>query len=104
MDQAIITAINCATKPNLEPQTPTKSTTKQLNLKFKALALECGFLFWDAELHGPGPGYIDWSCDYTEEFEQYSRELVRWTCETMQQELAYTSNLAAQKTYQYLTV
>lgn len=104
MDQAIVTAINLATKPNLEPQTPTKSTIKPLSLKFKALALECGFIFWGDEPHGPGPGNIDWSCDYTEEFEEYSCELVRWTCETMEQELTYASSLAAQKTYQHLAV
>lgn len=54
MDQAIVTAINQATKPNEQPQTPTKSTIKPLSLKFKALALECGFLFWETNRTGLG--------------------------------------------------
>jgi len=56
--------------------------------RFRVLAEECGFMFWQDESHGPGPNHIDWSSDYHKEFEQYSRELVRWTinrCETNQQ-------------------
>ena len=49
MDQEIIDAINSALKPNLQPQTPTK-----LSPRFKALARECGFVFWQNEPHGPG--------------------------------------------------
>lgn len=105
MDELIITAINLATKPNEQPQTPTKSTTKQLSPRFKALALECGFLFWGTEPHGPGPGYIDWSCDYTEELEQYSRELVTWTTELMRQEIIRDYLFrASDHTYKHLVV
>lgn len=59
-----------------------------MNTRFKALAKECGFVFWDNEPYGPGPNMIDWSGDYQHEFEEYSRELVRWTimrCESNQQ-------------------
>ena len=105
MDQEIINTINSALKPNKQPQTPTKSTTKQLSPRFKALALECGFVFWADEPHGPGPGYIDWSCDYTQEFEQYSRQLVEWTCELMRQEVIRDYAFGASKrTYEHLVV
>jgi len=50
-----------------------------MNPRFRILAEECGFVFWQDESHGPGPGKIDWSQDYTKEFERYSRELIRWT-------------------------
>ena len=53
MDQEIIDCINSALKPNKHPQTPTKLTPR-----FKALAKECGFIFWGNEPHGPGPGKI----------------------------------------------
>ena len=105
MDELIITAINLATKPNEQPQTPTKLNKKQLSPRFKALALECGFLFWADEPYGPGPGYIDWGCDYTQEFEQYSRQLVEWTCELMRQEVVRDYAFGASKrTYEHLVV
>ena len=105
MDQLIVSTINSALKPNKHPQTPTKSNKKQLSPRFKALALECGFLFWADEPHGPGPGYIDWSCDYTQEFEQYSRQLVEWTCELMRQEVIRDYLFSASKrTYEHLVV
>jgi len=100
MDQLIINSINLATKPNLQPQTPTKLTPR-----FKALARECGFQFWEDESWGPGPGNIDWGCDYTQEFEHYSRELVTWTCELMRQEIIRDYLFRASKsTYQHLVV
>jgi hypothetical protein len=58
-----------------------------MNPRFKVLAEECGFLFWQDEAHGPGPGNIDWSVDYSREFERYSHELARWVisrCESNQ--------------------
>jgi len=100
MDQEIINAINSALKPNLQPQTPTK-----LSPRFKALAKECGFVFWGNEPHGPGPGNIDWSCDYTQEFEQYSRELVTWTCELMRQDIIRDYLFrSSENTYKHLVV
>jgi hypothetical protein len=68
------------------------------NPKFKALALECGFLFWENESHGPGAGNIDWSCDYTKEFEQYSRELVLWAITTYQNQLQDSNPRAVKNT------
>jgi len=50
-----------------------------MNPRFRILAEEAGFVFWQDEPHGPGPGNIDWSHDYKHEFERYSSELVRWT-------------------------
>jgi hypothetical protein len=100
VDQQIIDSINSALKPNQQPQTPIK-----LSPRFKALARECGFVFWGDEPHGPGPGNIDWSSDYTSEFEHYSRELVTWTCELMRQEVVRDYLFSASKnTYQHLVV
>jgi len=58
-----------------------------MNPRFRLLAEESGFVFWQDEPHGPGPNHIDWSGDYQHEFERYSRELVRWVinrCESNQ--------------------
>lgn len=101
MDQEIINTINSALKPNKHPQTPTR-----LSPRFKALARESGFVFWDNEPHGPGPGNIDWSCDYTQEFEHYSRELVEWTCRMFKAEVNSGKNLdaAANTTYKHLVL
>jgi hypothetical protein len=93
VDQLIVNSINLATKPNQQPQTPTKLTPK-----FKALAEECGFVFWGNEPHGPGAGNIDWSCDYTSEFEHYSRELVLWAITTYQNQLQENNPRAVKNT------
>lgn len=102
MDQLIINSINSATKPNIFRNNYTPNT---LNYRFKALAKECGFVFWNSEPHGPGSGNIDWSCDYSKEFEQYSRELVKWSLELMRQQIVgeYLSNVV-KKTYEHMVV
>ena len=43
------------------------------------LAKQAGFVFWSDEPHGPGPNNIDWSCDYSNEFDRYSKLLVEQT-------------------------
>lgn len=58
-----------------------------MNIKFKALASECGFCFWTDESWRPKNEIIDWSTNYDKEFERYSEELVRWVvmcCESNQ--------------------
>lgn len=40
------------------------------------LAEESGFCLWENESWGPGPGHIDWSCQYDEEFQRYSEALI----------------------------
>jgi len=65
------------------------------NPKFKSLAKECGFVFWN---DGPNSGSIDWSCDYTKELEHYSRELVLWTITTYQNQLQENNPRAVKNT------
>ncbi len=43
------------------------------------LAKQAGFVFWSNEAHGPGPNNIDWSCDYSNEFDKYSKLLIEQT-------------------------
>ena len=42
------------------------------NKKFLDLAKEAGFVVWGKEDWGPGPEYVDWSCDYDKELESLS--------------------------------
>lgn len=49
-----------------------------MNNKFYALAQETGFSMWQDEPHRPHNSVIDWGCDYTKEFEDYSEQLVKW--------------------------
>lgn len=46
----------------------------KMHSKFERLARRAGFVFWQSDEMGTG---IDWSCDYTHEFEAYSRLLVQ---------------------------
>jgi hypothetical protein len=42
-----------------------------MNPKIRELAEKAGFCFWEDESWGPGEPGIDWSCDYTKEFESF---------------------------------
>lgn len=56
-----------------------------MNRQVKKLAKKSGFIFWDGEPWAPpGENNIDWSCDYSEEFEAYTRMIV--------QQCAYMAN------------
>jgi len=43
------------------------------------LAKQAGFVFWQNESHGSGTNKIDWSCDYSNEFDRYSKLLIEQT-------------------------
>ena len=43
----------------------------------KRLIKNAGFVLWGPETWGPGEGEIDWSCDYNEELEKYTKLLIR---------------------------
>jgi hypothetical protein len=40
------------------------------------LAKEAGFVFWENESWKPKDSLIDWSCDYSNEFDKYSKLLI----------------------------
>lgn len=48
-----------------------------MNPKIKEIAEEAGFVFWQDESWGPGPGHIDWSAIYDKEFQKYTELLIR---------------------------
>ena len=43
------------------------------------LAKEAGFVFWNNESWKPKDSLIDWSCDYSNEFDKYSKLLIEET-------------------------
>lgn len=47
-----------------------------MNDKIQELAKKSGFIFWKDEPWGPGPGNIDWSCDYGTEFNDFVKSLI----------------------------
>lgn len=47
----------------------------KLKSKIRKIAKEAGFIFWDDAEWGPGPGHIDWSCDYDEELAKFAEIL-----------------------------
>ena len=51
-----------------------------MNKRIAELAKASGFVFWDNEAHGPGPGNIDWANDYTRELEVFARLIVEECC------------------------
>lgn len=43
------------------------------------LAKQAGFVFWKDESWKPQDSLIDWSCDYSNEFDKYSKLLIQET-------------------------
>ena len=50
-----------------------------MNDTMKRLAIEAGFVFWKDESWKPKDSLIDWSCDYSNEFDKYSKLLIEET-------------------------
>ena len=65
-----------------------------MNDKIQELAKKSGFIFWKDEPWGPGPGNIDWSCDYTDEFKVFANLLQKQTRkETIQEVVSLLKEL-----------
>ena len=43
----------------------------------RKLAAKAGFVQWDTEEYGPGPGYVDWSSEYDQELENFMLLVVK---------------------------
>lgn len=48
-----------------------------MNERIRFLAEKAGFVFWGSEEWKPEGAVIDWSCDYSKEFELFSELLVK---------------------------
>ena len=60
-----------------------------MNDTMKRLAIEAGFVFWEKESWKPQDGLIDWSCDYSNEFDKYSKLLVQQTIKELKLDNQY---------------
>lgn len=45
--------------------------------KVSELAQRSGFVMWEHEEYGPGPGHVDWSATYDDELESFMTLVVR---------------------------
>jgi len=61
-------------------------------------AKEAGFVFWENESWGPGPGHIDWSAVYDKEFEKF----IELMGQTSTREV-YLSKLEVERLYHLMT-
>lgn len=43
---------------------------------FWFLARKAGFSFWEKEDHKPPNAIIDWACDYDQEMQEYTKEVI----------------------------
>ena len=48
-----------------------------MNERIRFLAEKAGFIFWGSEEWKPEGAVIDWSCDYSKEFEAFAELLIR---------------------------
>ena len=48
-----------------------------MNENIRRLAQQAGFMFWDDEPHRPLGSDIDWAAQYDQEFDAYTRALIR---------------------------
>jgi hypothetical protein len=56
-----------------------------MNDTIKRLAIEAGFVFWEEN------NSIDWSCDYSNEFDRYSKLLIQETINQLKLNQQYKS-------------
>lgn len=55
-----------------------------MNKHVRELAAQAGFVFWDKEEWGPGPGHIDWSSSYDKELETLVKLVVQDCADTIE--------------------
>lgn len=55
-----------------------------MNSQIRELAQKAGFCFWEDEEWGPGQDYIDWSCDYDDQFEIFCKLMVDQIAEKLE--------------------
>ena len=48
-----------------------------MNERIRFLAEKAGFVFWGSEEWKPEGSVIDWSCDYSKEFELFTELLIK---------------------------
>lgn len=48
-----------------------------MNERIRFLAEKAGFVFWGSEEWKPEGAVIDWSCDYSKEFEAFTELLIK---------------------------
>jgi hypothetical protein len=48
-----------------------------MNERIRFLAEKAGFVFWGSEEWKPEGAVIDWSCDYSKEFEVFTELLIK---------------------------
>ena len=65
-----------------------------MNTLIKTLAKQAGFVFWTDEDYGPGSGNIDWSCEYSNEFNTFVQLLIDECAKSLWTEECNTSDLA----------
>lgn len=71
-----------------------------MNYRIKLLAEQAGFIFWEDEHWGPGPGHICWDGGYDDEFDRYTRLII----ETCSEVAGLESEPAKQAIQQYFRV
>ena len=57
-----------------------------MNKTIQELVEAAGFMMWNDESWGPGPGHIDWSAVYDQEFEQFLKLLSARICSELEQQ------------------
>lgn len=62
-----------------------------MNSKMIDLAKRAGFVFWQDDGYSAGVDTIDWSCDYSNEFDRYSKMLIEETIKELKQDKYFKS-------------
>ncbi len=54
-----------------------------MNNVYEKLAKQAGFVFWEDEQWNANNSMIDWSCNYDNEFDKYSKLLIQETIDQL---------------------
>lgn len=73
----------------------------RLNNKIKLLAERAGFVFWNEESWGPRDNSIDWSLNYTKEFNDFIQLILESICEELSEQIKVLPKEETQLNYYF---
>lgn len=70
-----------------------------INKKLSELAADAGFVFWENEEWGPGPGNIDWSSEYDQQLQGLYDRMLEEVLQTIDESIKVSTYTTFDKSY-----
>lgn len=70
-----------------------------INKKLSELAADAGFIFWENEEWGPGPGNIDWSSEYDQQLQGLYDRMLEEVLQTIDESIKVSTHTTFDASY-----